>query len=49
MKKRNMEFHGGLFGALLPFLVMVVIMIILTVTKITVSNASGLLAWRRCV
>lgn len=33
MKKRNMEFHGGLFGALLPFLVMVVIMIILTITK----------------
>lgn len=33
MKKRNMEFHGGLLGALLPFLVMVAIMIILTVTK----------------
>lgn len=27
-----MEFHGGLFGAVLPFLVMVVLMVILTIT-----------------
>lgn len=32
-EKKRMEFYGGLFGAILPFLVMVVIMVILTVTK----------------
>lgn len=32
MEKKRMEFHGGLFGAVLPFLVMVVLMVILTIT-----------------
>lgn len=31
--KERMEFYGGLFGAVLPFLIMVAIMIVLTVTK----------------
>ena len=32
-ENKRMEFYGGLFGAILPFIVMVAIMVILTVTK----------------
>lgn len=33
MEKKKMEFYGGLFGAIVPFLAMVAVMITLTVTK----------------
>jgi len=33
MEKKRMEFYGGLFGAILPFIVMIAVMIVLTVTK----------------
>ena len=31
--KRRMEFYGGIFGAVVPFIAMVVVMVILTLTK----------------